>query len=76
MAKPWAKCHMSDQFRGLKSRHGYCVRILPYYRKENPRTFAEAFSSFRDMQNDKRENLQDIDAGQIQRLEPLHSGKT
>jgi hypothetical protein len=67
---------MPDQFRSLKSRHGYCVRILPYYRKENPRTFAEAFSSFRDMQNDKRENLQDIDADQIQRLEPLHSRKT
>ncbi len=27
-------------------------------------------------QNDKRKNLQDIDAGQIQVLEPLHSGKT
>jgi hypothetical protein len=76
MAKPRAKRHMPDQFRSLKSRHGYCVRILPYYRKENPRTFAEAFSRFRDMQNDKRENLQNIDAGQIQVRESLHSGKT
>jgi len=76
MAKPRAKCHVPDQFRDSKSRHGYCVRILPYYREENPRTFAEAFSRFHDMQNDKRENLQEIDVGQIQGWELLHSGKT
>jgi hypothetical protein len=50
--------------------------LLPEYRKENPRTFAEAFSRFHDMQNDNRKNLQDIDAAQIQGVEPLHSGKT
>jgi hypothetical protein len=42
------------------------LRILPYYWQENPRTFAEAFSRLLDMQNDKRESLQDVDAGQIQ----------
>jgi hypothetical protein len=48
--------------------------LLPERKPEN--LFAEAFSRFRDMQNDKRENLQDIDVGQIQGWELLHSGKT
>jgi len=56
---------MLDQFREFKIRHGYSSNFTLLLARK-PRTFAEAFSRLLDMQNDKRESLQDVDAGQIQ----------